>query len=275
WDIAAFLGWAKTVPGTGLDGTPTPGTGVPAGTGSGTAATTETDAVLLSAEGLLEHLPAGMDSSLGWATWNGNGFSFSVPAFLNAATMVEQLAVSGLTADRMATGALPSASGSPAFSGRYLIKIGDSSRLSAERSRLGPALGLARIPFAGTERIGAHVYSLCVRADAAASPGVADFAAFVALDPDARLLASRFYQSEGYLPVLRDQEVWEATAGKADAVRFFLAYRPLLENAYVDGSTCIPGWEAVYTDRFRRVESELLKGTLTAGQAVEALQADS
>ncbi len=247
----------------------------PAATGK--PSTGESDAALLSVIGLLEHLPCGMDYSLGWATWSGTGFHFEQPAMQEAANQVEAAAASWISADRMAdrTSTAARHDGQPVFSGGYVMKIGDSTQIAAERARLGSKLGLARLPYLGTERIGAHVYSLCVSPAAAKSKSTVGFAVFVALDPDALLLASRFGLAEGFLPVSRDSTVWNHLVKAQSSGSFLMGYKDLLETSYVDGSTFVPGWGDKYGAVFQSIEKDLAHGILTASQAVERLVSES
>ena len=237
----------------------------------------KTDAGLLSAKGLWAHLPSGLDSSLGWAAWTGRRFGFDRDAVLVAAEQIQVLTAAWITADRMADKdtEVPPADGKPVFSGNYVMHIGYSSQVSTERARLNDQLGLARLPYMGEERIGAHVYSLCIRPDAAKNRAIVDFAVFLALDPDALVLASRFDTLNGFMPVSKHDAVWTHLVANHMDGEFFQGFRSLLPTAYVDGATCVPGWSALYSALIQPTEYALVDGDLTASQAVDRLVSDS
>jgi len=222
---------------------------------------TETRPLLLTAEGLLELLPAGLDTSLGWATWTGAGFGFDRNAFREAVGQVDSLISKGLTADRMEKDLFDD----PA------IWLGDSSQIAGERLSLDGSLGLSRVPYLGNERIGVQVQTLCVSPEAAKSQTIIDFAMFAALDPDALLLASRFGSQEGYLPVSSVDRVWEKTMQSWPSAPFFQACRPLLGQAFVDGKTCVPGWDVIYLGKYKTAEKNMLSGLRTAEEMVDGL----
>ena len=237
----------------------------------------KTDAALFSATGLLAYLPAGQDSSLGWTAWNGKKFNFALPAFLTSAERVESLASSGVSADRMAgvDGPLQPEDKRAIYSGVSVMRIGDSRQLAAERNLHGNTLGLARLPYEGSERISTHVYSLCVSPNAVKTSTIVDFAAFFALDPDALLLAARFGVQDGFMPVSRDNHVWERLVGDQSYGYFLQSYRTLLDMAYTDVTAGTPIWTSHTADAFLTTEKSLLSGDLTARQAVDRLVAET
>jgi ABC-type glycerol-3-phosphate transport system substrate-binding protein len=196
WEFGAFAAALETAAALVQ-----PETGTTVSTGSREGDNPVAVPLLPTAEGLLELLPAGMDTSLGWAAWTGSGFGFDRNAFREAAGHVESLLLKGLTADRLDPDLFDSAA----------IWLGDSSQIAGERLSLEGSLALSRIPYLGSERIGVRVQTLCVSPEAAETQTIVDFAMFIALDPDALLLASRFGRPEGYLPVSRVDRVWDRT----------------------------------------------------------------
>lgn len=255
WDFGTFVSDLEVVAGNNqVDISP-------ATTEPATRDRPEVVPLLSTAEGLLELLPAGMDTSLGWAAWTGSGFGFDREAFREAAAQVEGLILAGLTSDRA------EADGSDSTA----IWLGDSSQLAEERLSLSGRLGLTRVPFLGIERTGVRVQTLCVSPEAARTQSIVDFALFIALDPDALLLASRFGQQEGYLPVSRIDRVWEKTMQSWPSASFFQDCRPLLDQAFVDGRTCVPGWNVIYAGRFKTAEKNMLSGLRTAEEMVDWL----
>lgn len=211
---------------------------------------------LYSLTGLLELLPAGLDPSLGWAAWTGARFGIDQEAFLEAARCLQRLASDG-------TDLPPSAE-----EGQFAIQLADSSELPMARRRLGQHLSVMRVPYIEWERMGVRVQTFCLSPDAARSQSLIDFALFVALDPDALLLGARFVQHEGYLPVSKEARVWERTVMTWPSAGFFEAARPLFSQAFIDGRSCVPGWDAFVSGKLRVAEQNILQGVKTAEEMV-------
>ena len=54
-----------------------------------------------------------------------------------------------------------------------------------------------------------NLYPLCVSSSAENLDLASEFAAFISLDPDARLLINRLENKVGFLPLIRSERVWD------------------------------------------------------------------
>ncbi|MCR5061246.1 MAG: extracellular solute-binding protein [Saccharofermentans sp.] len=77
----------------------------------------------------------------------------------------------------------------------------------------------------------ASLYSFCINSESSSKEFAADFASFMALDPDARMLIERLEHQSGFLPSIKNAEVWSFITSDEVFGAAALNYSQSLENA--------------------------------------------
>lgn len=100
----------------------------------------------------------------------------------------------------------------PVLSRNCAMWITSSSDLTLWSDYFPGKLSLMQIPsFENSDETIAYVnlYPLCVSSSAENLDLASEFAAFISLDPDARLLINRLENKVGFLPLIRSERVWD------------------------------------------------------------------
>ena len=227
------------------------------------------DRALASSADLLAYLPSGLDPSVGWSAWNGKRFSFEGDAFLSSVDWIRTLADEGLTADRVLTQTNAAGAYSP-YSGQSVLTATESGKLAGIRAE-GRDVVLARIPYFENERTAIHVHAFCVHPQSSGQKLIVDFAVFLGMDPDARLLLSRFHSEEGELPALAEEDIWSALLERQASASFFLPYQDLLPDAYPDGFNIPAASETELLNQYTDIVRSFLEDDGTPGQMIQSL----
>ena len=77
----------------------------------------------------------------------------------------------------------------------------------------------------------ASLYSFCVNVESSNKDFAADFASFLALDPDARMLIERLEHQTGFLPSIKSSDVWSYITSDEVFGAAALVYSQSLDNA--------------------------------------------
>ena len=112
----------------------------------------------------------------------------------------------GLTANTDASGA------DPVFSRDAAVWLDTSDNVATWSEYYPDKLYIMRLPCEDTSNPGVSYlvpYSLCISGDCADKEFAAEFAEFITYDVDAQLLIYRVEDMSGYLPVIRDQSLWD------------------------------------------------------------------
>ena len=123
----------------------------------------------------------------------------------------------------------------PITSKRVAMWIGQSDEVSRWANYMPYTLGITQIPSLKSgmlTRPALTVFPLCISSQSEYPYESADFAAFVALDPDAILLRQRLEKHEGFIPVVKSPEVWNYTFSDAKYCGSFYKYKDIMSEAY-------------------------------------------
>ena len=161
---------------------------------------------------LLAFFPMVLGISSNSYMWNGAQFHFESPHFIQGVDEIKSLIAGGSVLDSLTSSQKKAKYGDS--DPRSLDKIGfwvdDSNRLESWKT-LGVE-NVRRYPFQGDKKIAVplSVYSIAVNANASLLQDAQKLAAYIALDKDALLFRSRYPIANGFIPPIRDKEVWES-----------------------------------------------------------------
>ena len=234
----------------------------------------------------LPFIPASMTLDSGWAMWQGRSFDFADPAFKMSADWLRLQVQKGYSPwhltyqDRLTALKLDSAR----TDSRTLFWVGDSTDLSAWHQQsdlvvseiLMPA-GFTEFPASGApalthadqqwlmQRLPVEIRSLAISKTSRQPELAVAFAAFLALDPDALLLQSRFQLYEGLFPVVQNQAVWEAMVGRQPFGHILLTIKERMPYAYCSGRQLLASWDATINQVYRQLGARYLSMTDPSG----------
>lgn len=218
--------------------------------------------VINNPAGLLQYLPASLNASLGWATWNNQQFAFEDDSFLQAAKWLNQYTLAGMTPLHLDNAQQLAAFGGtdPIQGSRISMWLGNSSELAAwhQQTKIKVTESLVPCyPIESTEgepsdqekqlglRIPLQVRSLIVSKETDEPELAAEFAAFLALDADSLLIQSRYQLYEGFVPVVKDDVIWEAMVDRQLYGRLLQDLQVKMPYAYCSNQQLSGTWNRV------------------------------
>jgi ABC-type glycerol-3-phosphate transport system substrate-binding protein len=203
----------------------------------------------------------------GWGMWNGYAFELDSPAFHTAAAWLRQQVQSGYAMNHLDSSQrqIVQSGTDSLFSDRVISRIVDSTELSYWYQKEGMRVSLSFLPSgpisdkssagaAGDDQVRhpVHIRSLVVSRTAEEPDLTARLAAFIALDPDALLLQSRFEVYEGLFPLVRDAFVWQAMVTNQLYGSQLPSVRAHLAHAYSGGQQMVISWDKIMQDALKR-----------------------
>ncbi len=166
---------------------------------------------LMGLPDLLSFFPMTLDSTINSYMWNGVRFDFSKDAFSKSIIEIKNLITSGSVVDSLNATQKKVKYGE--LDPRILNKIGfwidDSNKLETWKSL--SSSNYKRYPIQGEEQITIplSIYSIAVNSNSALLEEAKQFAAYLAFDRDALLFRSRYANPNGFIPPIKDDEVWK------------------------------------------------------------------
>ena len=221
----------------------------------------------LGIESLLDYRPGMQAPELGIAAWDGRNFAVQDPSFVESIRDLQDMGAQGSTLFDVNW---PDSSGVKRLTdrGQAVFWLGLTSDLSATQSRSWQIanknqddLGWAFLPRIEDDRVPRYpvvldtlaVSNSCLEPEAAAR-----LAVFMALDPNAQLLATRLDWKPGTFPVIRDAGVWTALARSQMDDDSLLRIQTLLDSTFSDGRYQDPAWEGRHQLLARALPETLL-----------------
>ena len=231
---------------------------------------------------LLQFLPASLNPNLGWATWNDQQFAFQDDSFLDAANWLNQYTQAGMTPLHLDNAQqLAAFSGADAIqSSRVCMWLGNSSELAAWHQQTRIKISESLVPCSPAEiaagesatpdsqlnlRMPLQVRSLIVNKTTDEPELAAEFAAFLALDADSLLIQSRYQLYEGFVPVVKEDVIWEAMVERQLYGRLLQDLQAKMPYAYCSNQQLSPNWNRVLNSAIGFYGKELM----TAADASE------
>ncbi|MBO4425907.1 MAG: extracellular solute-binding protein [Clostridiales bacterium] len=135
---------------------------------------------------------------------------------------------SGLASNTDASGA------DPVYARNAAVWLESSDNIGIWSEYFPGKLYILRLPCADTANPGVpylEPYSLCVAEDCTDKEFAADFAEFITYDVDAQLLIYRTEDMSGYLPVIRDQGLWDEVCEDEVFGTEAYIYSQIMDNA--------------------------------------------
>jgi hypothetical protein len=233
----------------------------------------------------LPFVPASLTIDSGWAMWQGRSFDYADPTFKISADWLRLQVQQGFSPwhltypDRVAALKLDSAH----IDSRAIFWIGDSTDLSAWHQQNELSVSEILMPVGFTDdpvsaktldhadhpwlgrRLPVEIRSLAVSKATRQPELAAAFAVFLALDPDALLLQSRYQLYEGLFPFIQNQTVWEAMVGRQPFGRILLTIEERMPYAYCSGRQLLASWEATMNQVYRQLGARYLSMTDPSG----------
>lgn len=159
---------------------------------------------------LLAYFPMTFDFLTNSYMWNGAQFVFDSPNFNKSIVEIKNLVISNSAVDSL--NPTQKKAKYDNADPRALNKIGfwvdDSNRLESWNT-LG-IKNIKRYPIQGEKSIAIpmSIYSIAVNSNSKLLPEAQQLAAYMALDKDALLFRSRYSNPNGFIPPIRDNDVW-------------------------------------------------------------------
>ncbi len=193
------------------------------------------------AKDLIAFLPASYSSEIGWMTYTGSSFAFEHPAFGEATLALRDFVSGGYAVESLSPETQTSfLSTDPRSEGRVGFWVGGSEELPRWQESNGFDLAIIPLPTKNLESIGRPaqtVYPIAISAQCKWPQVATDFAAFMALDEDALLLAARLEPAMGLLPVIYSESVWDKVLGEETFSESLLAFRDTWGEGYTNPAT--------------------------------------
>jgi len=185
---------------------------------------------------LLPFLPPSFDSDVGYMAEHAGKIDVDSEGFRDSVQFLRKFdtsfSVSSMSREERET---VFGTFDPITSKRVAMWVGRSDEIARWSNYMPFTLGIAQIPSqkAGTlSRPALTVFPLCVSSQSDHPVEAASFAAFIALDPDAILLRQRFENHEGFIPVVKSNDVWDQCFSNAKYCGSFYKYKGLMSEAY-------------------------------------------
>ncbi len=160
---------------------------------------------------LLAFYPMTLDSEACSYMWNGSRFNYNEEAFQNSIADIRTLVVTGAVEEFLSESQETEKYGTndPRAINKIGFWIDDSNLLQNWNALTGSVI--RRFPLQSAEQITVPltVYSVVVNVNSPQVEEAMKFAAYLALDRDALLFRSRYEDPDGFIPPIRDQQVWE------------------------------------------------------------------
>ena len=144
-----------------------------------------------------------------------------------AASYVKSLYSSSLASD-FAGGA------DPVYSRKAALWVDSSADIRVWADYYPGSLYLLHLPCADATNVGIpylSTYSLCVSKGSSNGDFASEFAAFISFDPDAQLLIYRLEDMTGFMPLTRNDAVWDLVSGDKLFGHMAADFRQTMDNA--------------------------------------------
>ena len=145
----------------------------------------------------------------------------------NAISYVRDLYSSGLSQD-LYSGA------DPVYSRKAALWVDSSANIKGWSDYYGEKLYFLHLPCKDVTNPGIpylSTYSLCVAKESLNTDFAAEFAAFISYDPDALLLIYRLEEMTGFMPLTRNEAVWDLVSGDKLFGHMTSDFRQVMDNA--------------------------------------------
>ncbi len=224
---------------------------------------------------LLAFLPSAISPFPSGYAWNGHSFDFENTAFAEAVTLLRQFAGEKSSVDTLTAAQKTNlyGNGDPRETNRIAFWIDDSDRLT-----LWNDYGkIERYPLPVVDRISLPltVYGIAVNAKSALLKDAVRLAVYISLDDDALLFRSRYNISEGYLPPLSRQEIWDSLVAPQLQGDELMKLRPNMGNSHtVDGDAAYKVAD-VFDSLYDQYFMEILFGSQSLKQEMPSIQREA
>lgn len=215
---------------------------------------------------LLPFLPSAYEGNSSWFVFNGSSFDFSSAAFGSAVNFLRSYDAAGYSVESLSAEDQAAAFSTldPRLSGRVGMWVGSTDE-NVLWSNTAWTISIAQLPAENAQEespLALTVYPLCI-SSATDSPQLAsDFASFVALDEDAVLLASRLEQSDGLLPVISSDSVWESVVKPQPFGDNLMLLKSRMPDAYYNPVTNHEPESILIQQMLHEYEPEILDDTI-------------
>ena len=190
---------------------------------------------------LLPFLPSSYSESADWFMFNGSAFEFNAGSFRKAVQFLRSYVSAGYSVESLTPEQRTEAYATldPRLSGNVAMWVGSTEDISLW-TNTAFTVSISQLPSENKEKEAAlplTVYPLSITSSCTNPQLAADFAAFIALDTDAILLTVRLEGSDGMLPVVTNDGVWEAMVEKQTFGGNLMLLKDKMNDAYFDPVT--------------------------------------
>ncbi len=215
------------------------------------------------------------DGQANGCLWTGEAGDRGDQGMNQALLWLRQLAQMDLDASRFSPDdrALVFEQADPGRPDRHLASwLIDSTDLAYWHQQDGLTVSAGLVPMASSQaardntpmRVPLHTRCLVVSRLAPDVDGAIRLAAFLALDPDALIMLSRYQVFEGLYPMVNDPAVWQALVERQRYGGFMAAYRDRFYQAVVSGSHRIENWDHVQNESCQQALTRFLAAEASA-----------
>lgn len=217
--------------------------------------------VLANASQILQFWPASSNPGAGWSTWREGTFHFTDPELVQAVDALQLLERQGISTRLQDASAPAEGLQTNRDNPAAIYWFGNSSDLAAVRQSTDQPVHFHTLPLPGRSRLSAQpvsLFSLAVPASGSHTALAAQFAAFLAADPDAVKLQLRLDETFGYFPVVTDPTVWQQVSDLYPEGQNLADWPYQLTAAYIPGTYERADWTALHEARFIASWNQLL-----------------
>lgn len=191
---------------------------------------------IYSGSDMLPFLPASFDSTLGYMARKDDEIDTHSAGFADAMKFLRNIDPSYFV-EEMSEEKINEVFGTmnPILAKRVAFWVGGSDEISRWANYMPYTLAITQIPSVneGTYSPPAlTVFPLCVSAFTEHPHEASDYAAFIALDPDAIMLRIRLNDYEGFLPVVKSPDVWDYSFTNVKYTGSFYKLKDYMSDAF-------------------------------------------
>lgn len=190
---------------------------------------------------LLPFLPSSYSGSADWFMFNGSAFEFNASSFRKAVTFLRDYVSAGYSVESLTPEQRAEAFATldPRLSGNVAMWVGSTEDISLW-TNTAFSVSISQLPSENKDKaapLPLTVYPLSITSSCKNPQLAADFAAFIALDTDAILLTVRLEGTDGMLPVVTSDAVWETMVEKQPFGGNLMLLKSKMNDAYFDPVT--------------------------------------
>jgi len=225
---------------------------------------------------LLPFLPSAFDSAAGWFMYDGTSYRFGSASFEAAVSFLREYHAAAYSVESLSPEDQNAAFGTldPRLSGRVGIWAGSTDEISLW-TKTPWKISIAQMPSASAQAaspLALTVYPYCISKATAAPQLACDFAAFMALDEDAQLLAGRLETGDGLLPATSSDAVWKATVESQTFGSDLMLLKDRMQGAYYNPITGKESASLLIRQMIAEYKDQILDKSVDFQEVVSLLQ---